>query len=92
MTLLSELGVSRENVTYVLNRTARRTEIKAKDVQGLFTGYDMLGEVPADFRALQPFINTGTLMSEARADIPLTRALRQLAAQVVERMPVARAA
>jgi pilus assembly protein CpaE len=92
MTLLAELGVSRENIAYVLNRTARRTEINAKDVQSLFTGYDMLGEVPADFSALQPFLNTGALMGEATPDIPLTRALRRFAMQIMERVPVARAA
>jgi pilus assembly protein CpaE len=92
MTLLAELGVSRENIAYVLNRTARQAEIRASDVQSLFAGYEMLGEIPASYSALQPFVNTGALIAEAGQDAPLTRALRKLAAQVASRMPVARAA
>lgn len=92
MTLLSELGVNRENVAYVLNRTARKAEIGAKDVRDLFTEYEMLGEIPADFGALQPFVNTGSLVAGAGIDLPLTRALAQIAERIVARSPVARAA
>lgn len=92
LTLLADLGINRENVAYVLNRTAKHNEVKAKDVQNLFTGYELLGEIPADFRALQPFINTGSLIVEAGREIPLTRALRRLATQLAARVPIARAA
>jgi pilus assembly protein CpaE len=92
MTLLGELGVHRDNVAYVLNRTARRAEIRPDDIRGLFIGYDMLGEIPADFRALQPFLNTGSLIVESGPDGALSRSLVQLAARIVERVPLARAA
>ena len=92
MTLLAELGINRENIAYVLNRVARNAEIRVSDVQSLFTGYELLGEIPADFGALQPFINTGALIVESGQDIPLTRALNRLAGQVVGRAPVARTA
>ncbi|MFQ3630565.1 AAA family ATPase [Roseiflexus sp.] len=92
MTLLAELGVNRENIAYVLNRVGRRAEICVNDVQSLFTGYELLGEIPADFSALQPFINTGALIVESGQDSLLTRALAQLARRVIERAPVARAA
>lgn len=92
MTLLAELGINRENIAYVLNRVARHAEIRVSDVQSLFTGYELLSEIPADFGALQPFINTGALIVESGHDIPLTRALNRLARQVAERTPVARVA
>jgi pilus assembly protein CpaE len=92
ITLLEELGVHRESIAYVLNRSTRRSEIRAADVQSLFSGYEMIGEIPADFRALQPYINTGTLIAESAPNQPVARALRKLAHQVAERMPVARAA
>jgi Flp pilus assembly CpaE family ATPase len=92
MTLLSELGVNQKHVAYVLNRTTKRGEIRTDDIRGLFTGYEMLGEIPSDFDTLQPFVNTGALIAEAGPNIPLTRALYQFAAQVAAQAPVARAA
>ena len=92
MTLLDELGVGRDNVAYVLNRSSRRSEIRADDVRSLFTGYEMLGEIPADFSGLQPFVNTGALIAGSGREIPLTRALDKLAVRITEQMPVARAA
>jgi Flp pilus assembly CpaE family ATPase len=92
ITLLEELGVHRESIAYVLNRSTRRSEIRAADVQSLFSGYEMIGEIPADFRALQPYMNTGTLIADSAPGQPVSRALRKLAHQVAERVPVARAA
>jgi pilus assembly protein CpaE len=92
MNLLDELGIHRESVAYVINRAGKRSEIRADDIRSLFAGYELLGEIPSDFAALQPFINTGALIAEGGREIPLTRALRQLARRVVEQRPVARAA
>jgi pilus assembly protein CpaE len=92
MTLVSELGINRDSVAYVLNRTGRSCEIKPADVHSLFAGYECLGELPADFRALQPFVNTGSLIAEGGMDSPLVKALRKLTTQVTARVPVARAA
>lgn len=92
MNLLGELGVQRDTIAYVINRSARHAEIRAGDIRSLFSGYELLGELPADFRSLQPFINTGSLIVEGEASSPLARALTQLAGRVVERVPVARVA
>ncbi|MEM8529778.1 MAG: AAA family ATPase [Chloroflexota bacterium] len=92
MTLLSELGINREKVAYVLNRTTRRAEIRTDDVRSLFTGYELLGEIPADFGALQPFINSGALVTEAGSAHPITRALQHFATQITTHTPIARAA
>lgn len=92
MNLLDELGIPLGNIAYLLNRSSKRSEIRADDIRSLFTGYEMLGEIPADFSTLQPFINTGSIIADTGREIPLTRSLRQLARRVVEQMPVARAA
>ncbi|MBC8162651.1 MAG: response regulator [Roseiflexaceae bacterium] len=91
LTLLTDLGVSRESIGYVVNRSSRKSEISLDDIRSLFTGYEMIGEVPADYRALQPFANTGALIAEA-GDSPMARSFRKLASQVQERTPIARAA
>lgn len=92
LTLLEELGIHRERIAYVLNRSSRQAEIRASDVRDLFGGYPMLGEIPSDFSTFQPFVNTGALLAEAGAASPVTRAVQQLALQVAAQMPVARAA
>lgn len=91
LTLLEELGVHRESIGYVLNRSAKRADIKARDVQALFSGYELLGEIPADYRSLQPFVNSGALIAEAGNALPINRALGKLATTVAARVPVARA-
>ncbi|NJM05285.1 hypothetical protein HC891_02175 [Candidatus Gracilibacteria bacterium] len=92
MTLLGELGIRRESMAFVLNRSGRRAEISSTDIRSLFNGYEQLGELPADFRGLQPFINNGSLIAQSGANTALVRALNKFAAQVIERVPIARAA
>jgi hypothetical protein len=92
MTLLTDLGIRREHIAYLLNRTTRRAEIRPADVQNLFTGYEFLGEVPADFQTLQPYINTGALLNDVPANLPLMRSLQKITTRIAERMPIARAA
>lgn len=92
MNVLEEMGLRREQIAYCVNRATRRADIRSDDIRNLFSGYDMLGEVSADFRTLQPFINNGSLIAELAPNAAMTRELRQFAAHVTERLPVARAA
>ncbi|HEU4323504.1 MAG TPA: AAA family ATPase [Roseiflexaceae bacterium] len=89
--LLGELGIHRESIGYVLNRSARAAEIKPADIQALFGGYELLGEIPSDFAALQPFANGGAVVTEAGPALPINRAFQKLAATIGARVPVARA-
>lgn len=92
LTMLGELGVSRERIGYVINRASRRAEVRAADIRGLFVGYELLGEIPADFESIQPFANAGALIAQSGPPTQLTRSLYQLAAHVAEQVPVGRAA
>jgi pilus assembly protein CpaE len=92
VTLLSELGINQEHVAIVLNRTARRSEITTAEVCNLFSDYELLADVPADFATLQPFINTGALLHEAPLNSAPLKAMQKLAQRIVDRVPVARAA
>jgi pilus assembly protein CpaE len=92
MNLLLDLGIGRDSVGYVINRAHRRADIGRSDVQSLFVGYEMLGEIPDDLASLQPYQNTGTLIAEARNDLPLTKAMHSFADAVASRVPLARAA
>jgi pilus assembly protein CpaE len=92
MTLFAELGIAHERIVYVLNRVSRRAEIRVNDVRSLFSGYELIGEIPADFESLQPFVNCGALLAASVQGTAVTRALSQLAARVVAHMPPMRVA
>lgn len=91
ITLLGDIGVNRSNIAYVINRASRRSDIRVDDIRNLFPDFDLLGELPADYSAMQPFINTGELLASAGQPTPLTRAYNQLTSQLMKRAPIVRA-
>ena len=79
--LYDGLGIPRDVVRLVLNRTSKKSEIKSEEFSLLFE-HEVIGEIPADFFFIQPYINIGVPLSEATRSAPIVQSLRHLAKQL----------
>ena len=70
--LYDGLGIPRDVVRLVLNRTSRKSEIKSEEFRMLFE-HEVIGEIPADFFFLQPYVNLGVPLSEATRSAPIVQ-------------------
>lgn len=80
--LYDGLGIPRDIVRLVLNRTSKKSEIRSDEVGMLFE-HEVIGEVPADFFFLQPYVNLGIPISEAAKSAPIVQSLTYIAKQLV---------
>ena len=80
--LYDGLGIPRDIVRLVLNRTSKKSEIRSDEVGMLFE-HEVIGEVPADFFFLQPYVNLGIPISEATKSAPIVQSLTYIAKQLV---------
>jgi pilus assembly protein CpaE len=76
--LYDGLGIPRDVVRLVLNRTSKKSEIKS-DEFGLLFEHEIIGEIPADFFFLQSYINLGVPLSEATKSAPIVQSLTRIA-------------
>jgi pilus assembly protein CpaE len=76
--LYDGLGIPRDVVRLVLNRTSKKSEIKSEEF-GLLFEHEVIGEIPADFFFLQPYINLGVPISEATKSAPIVQSLTHIA-------------
>jgi len=79
--LYDGLGIPRDVVRLVLNRTSKKSEIKSDELSMLFE-HEVIGEIPADFFFLQPYINLGVPISEATKSAPILQSLTRIAKQL----------
>jgi pilus assembly protein CpaE len=79
--LYDGLGIPRDVVRLVLNRTSRKSEIKSDEFSMLFE-HEVIGEIPADFFFLQPYVNLGVPISEATRSAPIVQSLTYIAKQL----------
>lgn len=79
--LYDGLGIPRDIVRLVLNRTSKKSEIRSDEVGMLFE-HEVIGEVPADFFFLQPYVNLGIPISEATKSAPIVQSLTYIAKQL----------
>jgi pilus assembly protein CpaE len=79
--LYDGLGIPRDVVRLVLNRTSKKSEIKSEEFSLLFE-HEVIGEIPADFFFLQPYINLGIPLSEADKREPIVQSLTHIAKQL----------
>lgn len=76
--LYDGLGIPRDVVRLVLNRTSKKSEIKSDEFSLLFE-HEVIGEIPADFFFLQPYVNLGVPLSEANGSAPIVQSLTRIA-------------
>ena len=76
--LYDGLGIPRDVVRLVLNRTSKKSEIKSEEFSLLFE-HEVIGEIPADFFFLQPYINLGIPLTEASKSAPIVQSLTRIA-------------
>lgn len=80
------IGVDPTNrLEVILNRTNRDTEISSKEVKRRFP-YNLVAEIPDDFKAIQSYINRGQPIRSASQEkklIPFARELQKLAQKVI---------
>ena len=69
-----------DEVTVVLNRTSRSSDVQPETAKRVMGATMAAATLPADYRALQPVVNTGD--AGQLQDGPLRRALIQLAAEL----------
>ncbi len=79
--LYDGLGIPRDIVRLVLNRTSKKSEIKSDEFRMLFE-HEVIGEIPADFFFIQPYINIGVPLSEATRSAPIVQSLTYIAQQL----------
>ena len=79
--LYDGLGIPRDIVRLVLNRTSKKSEIRSDEVGMLFE-HEVIGEIPADFFFLQPYVNLGIPISEAAKSAPIVQSLTYIAKQL----------
>ena len=79
--LYDGLGIPRDIVRLVLNRTSKKSEIRSDEVGMLFE-HEVIGEIPADFFFLQPYVNLGIPVSEAAKSAPIVQSLTYIAKQL----------
>lgn len=80
--LYDGLGIPRDMVRLVLNRTSKKSEIKS-DEFGMLFEHEIIGEIPADFFFIQPYVNIGLPLSEATRSAPIVQSLIHIARQLV---------
>jgi pilus assembly protein CpaE len=76
--LYDGLGIPRDMIRLVLNRTSKKSEIKS-DEFGLLFEHEVIGEIPADFFFLQSYVNLGVPISEATSSAPIVQSLTRIA-------------
>lgn len=80
--LYDGLGIPRDMIRLVLNRSSKKSEIKSEEFRMLFE-HEVIGEIPADFFFIQPYINIGVPLSEAARSAPIVQSLAYIAKQLV---------
>jgi glycine cleavage system aminomethyltransferase T/Flp pilus assembly CpaE family ATPase len=76
--LFDGLGIPRHLVSLVLNRASKQCEIKPDEFFMLFE-HEIMAEIPADFFLLEPYVNIGTLLTEAPKSASLVGVFEELA-------------
>lgn len=79
------LGISQESVWLVFNRTSDQTEVRPEQIRELFAN-KVLGEIPADFFSIQPYINTGVTLVDAPKGGKVLDSLNKIAKELVTTM------
>ncbi len=79
---MSSLGVVGDKVRLVLNRISKRAEIQPDDIKRLFD-IPVIGEIPSDFASIQPYLNSGTLLTEVPKRLPVVESMRQIAHRLI---------
>ena len=79
--LFDGLGIPRHLIGLVLNRASKQCEVKPDEFFMLFE-HEILAEIPADFFLLEPYVNIGTLLTEAPKSASLVGVFEKLAQQL----------
>ncbi len=80
--LYEGLGIPRDVVHIVLNRTRKKGEIKPEEVRDLFE-HQVVADIPEDYFFLEPYVNIGVPLADVGISSPLTQSLEELAVQLV---------
>jgi MinD-like ATPase involved in chromosome partitioning or flagellar assembly len=86
LAFLEQREIKRDKIAYVLNRSARVSDIRQAEVSDLFAGYPLLAEIPAGFSEIQPALNMSTFLEDAGRRTPVGRAIATLAHQIGEHL------
>lgn len=84
--LCEGMGVSKDSVRLVINRTSGRSEIQPAELRELFADRPWV-EIPADFFALQAYINSGRPMLRENSRGPIAKGLRALSKGILSGVP-----
>jgi pilus assembly protein CpaE len=88
LAFLEQREIKRDKIAYVLNRSARLSDISQTEVSDLFAGYPLLAEIPAGFPEIQPALNMSAFLEDTGRRSPVGRAVANLAQQIVEHLAV----
>ncbi len=80
--LWEALGISQDSVWLLFNRTSERSEVKTEQMRDLFANR-VVGEIPADFFSMQPYINTGIPLVDAPKGGPVLESLSRIAKEII---------
>lgn len=80
--LWEALGISQDSVWLLFNRTSERSEVKTEHIRGLFANR-VVGEVPADFFAIEPYVNTGIPLVDAPKGGRVLESLSKIAKEII---------
>jgi len=83
--LFDGLGIPRHLVGLVLNRVNKQCEIRQEDFHMLFE-HEILAAVPDDYFFLEPYVNVGTLLTEAPDSAAVVKIYEQLAKELTPRI------
>jgi pilus assembly protein CpaE len=88
LSFLEQREIDRSKIAYVLNRSARLSDISQAEVSDLLAGYPLLAEIPSGFPELQPSLNMSAFITDTARRAPVGRAVAALAHQIVEHLAV----
>lgn len=80
--LWEALGISQESVWLLFNRTSERSEVQTEQIRDLFANR-VVGEIPADFFSIQPYVNTGIPLVDAPKGGRVLESLRMIAREII---------
>ncbi len=80
--LWEALGISQDTVWLVFNRTSERSEVQPEQIRSLFSNR-VVGDIPADFFSIQPYVNTGIPLVDAPKGGRVLESLRMIAREII---------
>ncbi len=79
--LYEGLGIPRDVVHIVLNRTRKKGEIKSEEVRDLFE-HQVVADIPDDYFFLEPYVNIGVPLADVGVSSPIIESLEELAVRL----------